>query len=457
MKISSISCGCPDTDARLMLSCLLPRIYKGTPLCFIHSYGCAQNVSDGEKIAAVLRDCGYSFTDSPENADLIVLNTCAVRENAEEKVFGHIGGFKALKEKNRRLIIAVAGCMTQQEYILQKLRASYRQVDIAFGTYGAEKLPEMIYRVLTQNERFFTNAESGDMINLPQLRKSVTTASIPIMYGCNNFCSYCIVPYVRGRERSRTPDEVVAEAEELVAAGCKEITLLGQNVNSYAYGFPRLLERINSIDGDFRIRFVSSHPKDAGHELIDAVLSLEKVCKHLHLPVQSGSDEILRAMNRRYTAEDYLKTVDYARSRDADFSFSTDIIVGFPGETEEQFEQTKALLRRVRFDNVFTYVYSRRSGTKAALMPDDVPEKLKGQRLRQLILKQRETAQPWLERFVGKEVRVLCEGEGRKRSLAGKCGENIITEFDGESGLIGSFVSVRITEAANWALFGELV
>lgn len=460
MKKTSISCGHTDFSAVSELSALLLKTYDHTPLCFIHTYGCAQNVSDSEKIMGLLKECGYSFTDKTENADLIIFNTCAIRENAEAKVFGNIGELKRLKEINDKLVIAVCGCMTQQKHIADRIKESYHQVDIVFGTYGAERLPQMILDVLQDKIRVFSICESGDLMSesLRQLRSDKIKASIPIMYGCNNFCSYCIVPYVRGRERSREPDAVYREAKELVEQGCKEITLLGQNVNSYSYGFVELLKKINSIDGDFRIRFLSSHPKDASKELIDAIIDLPKVAKHLHLPLQAGCDEILSAMNRRYTTDDYMKIVEYARSRDPHFSFSSDIIVGFPGESYEQFCQTKEFLRKVKFDNIFSYVYSKRSGTKAALLEDNISDSQKGLWLRELILDQRQTATSWLSRFVGKTLTVLPDMEGRTGDgwLAGKSDENIIVEFEGNKSLIGQFVRVKITKAMNWALLGEI-
>ena len=279
------------------------------------------------------------------------------------------------------------------------------------------------------------------------------------MYGCNNFCTYCIVPYVRGRERSRNPESVIEEVKQLVKQGYKEITLLGQNVNSYSYGFPDLLRKINEIEGNFRIRFMSSHPKDASDELIDAILECNKVCKHLHLPIQAGSDRILKAMNRKYTVSDYMKTIEYARNKSPEFSFTTDLIVGFPGETYDEFCMTKSVIKKVKYDNIYSFVYSRRSGTKAAEFEDNVSDKQKGLWLRELLLEQREITSEWLSRFVGKTCTVLVEGEGRKGGeyLTGKNDENIIVEFKGSKDLIGEFTQVRITKAMNWALEGELV
>ena len=431
------------------------------PLALVRSFGCQQNVSDGEKLKALLDGIGFGFTEEPEEALLIIYNTCAVRENAEDRVFGNIGQLKKLKEKRPELIIGICGCMAQQEHIAQKVKESYRYVDLVFGTFAYNDLYQMLWKVMGQHERVFNQTDKYSDINeeLTQLRDDKVKAFVPIMYGCNNFCTYCIVPYVRGRERSRKPENVIAEVKKLVSEGYKEIMLLGQNVNSYSYGFTSLLREINRIEGDFRVRFMSSHPKDAGRDLIDTILECDKVCKHLHLPVQAGSDEILKAMNRRYTVEKYMEIIDYARAKAPDFSFTTDIIVGFPGETYEQFCRTKELIKRVKYDNIYSFVYSRRSGTPAAKLPDDISDKQKGLWLRELILEQREVTSEWLGRFVGRELRVLVSGDGRKGEgwLTGKSGEDIIVEFKGGRELIGQFVNVRIVKAMNWALEGTIL
>lgn len=430
------------------------------PLAYIHSYGCQQNVSDGEKIKGSLSKIGYDFTDNTDEAQLILLNTCAVRENAEDRVFGNIGGMKHLKEKNRELIIGVCGCMAQQKHIADKIKDAYRQVDLVFGTFAYNDLYVMLWEVISKRIRIFNLSENSLEISedFLQLRDDNIRAFVPIMYGCNNFCTYCIVPYVRGRERSRRPEAVINEVKALVDRGYKEITLLGQNVNSYSYGFPALLRKLNEIPGNFRIRFMSSHPKDATEELIDTILECEKVCTHLHLPVQAGSDRILKAMNRRYTTADYLKIIEYARSKDPDFSFTTDLIVGFPGETYEEFCMTKELIKKVKYDNIYSFVYSRRKGTKAAEMEDNISDKQKGLWLRELLLEQREITSKWLGRFVGKTVTILAEGEGRTAPdyITGKTDENIIVEVKADKKYIGEFIKVRITKAMNWALEGEL-
>lgn len=431
------------------------------PLVYLKSFGCQQNVSDGEKLKGKLAEIGYDFTDELSQAQFILYNTCAVRENAEDKVFGYIGDLKHMKENNPELIIGICGCMAQQNHIADKIKQTYKQVDLVFGTFAYNDLYNMLWEVIDNHKRIFNLTENHVDIDedFTQLRDDKIRAFVPIMYGCNNFCTYCIVPYVRGRERSRKPESVINEVRELVFKGYKEITLLGQNVNSYSYGFPELLRELNKIDGEFRIRFMSSHPKDASKDLIDTILECDKVCKHLHLPVQAGSDRILKEMNRRYTVKDYLRIVDYARSKNPEFSFTTDLIVGFPGETYEEFCMTKDIIRRVKYDNIYSFVYSRRSGTKAAELEDNISDKQKGLWLRELLLEQRETSSEWLSRFIGRTATILVEGEGRKGEgyLTGKNDENIIVEFKGDKSMIGEFIQVRITKAMNWALEGELV
>ena len=461
---SPVSDNCPIEKAKAFLidySLNYSAVHGHAPLAYVHSYGCQQNVSDGERIMGRLSEVGFEFTTETETADLIILNTCAVRENAEDRVFGKLGDLKRLKKDKPELVIGICGCMAQLEHVADKVKESYKHVDLVFGTFAYNELYKMLYEVLCRKNRVFDQCERPVDINedFVQLRGNKFQAFVPIMYGCNNFCTYCIVPYVRGRERSRDPDSVVSEVSRLVSEGYKEITLLGQNVNSYSYGFPKLLRRINSIEGDFRVRFMSSHPKDAGRELIDTIFECSKICKHLHLPVQAGSDRVLKAMNRSYTSGQYLEIVDYARSIDPEFALSTDLIVGFPGETYEEFCMTKELIRRVRYDNIYSFVYSRRSGTKAAEMEDSISDKQKGLWLRELLLEQRETSSEWLGRFVGKVCRVLPEAEGRTGEgyLTGKNDEAVIVEFKGGNELIGQFVSVRITKAMNWALMGEIV
>lgn len=444
--------------------------FSGTadvPLAYLHSFGCQQNVSDGERILGMLSEMGYGFTDDISSAALIIYNTCAVRETAEEKVFGIIGELKALKRKNPDIIIAICGCMVQQEHIVERIRKSYKQVDIIFGTFAARNLPKLIWQVISERRTVWDISEDGSSLipeGIDGVRAERFRAYVPIMYGCNNFCSYCIVPYVRGRERSRKSEDIISEVKRLVSDGVKEIMLLGQNVNSYGRGleekidFSALLEKINDVEGEFRIRFMSSHPKDASEKLIDTIIRCEKVCKHLHLPIQSGSDRILAEMNRHYTAEQYMKIVNYAREKIPDFSFTTDIIVGFPNETDEDFRRTLAVMEEVKYDNIFSFIYSKRTGTKAALIEDGITEEEKGLRMRELLAVQRRISDEHMRRFVGRTLTVLADSESKTQGmLSGKSFEFIIVEFEAEKALIGSLVRVEITGAKSWALTGRLI
>ncbi len=433
------------------------------PAAYLHSYGCQQNVSDGEKLKGMLYEMGYDFTDSPSDADLIVLNTCAVRENAEDKVFGNIGAMKKLKESNKNLVIAVGGCMVQQEHIAEKLKSSYPYVDIIFGTHTLHELPRMLYDKLSGGKGC-VNIPSVDGIvteSVPVLRDSKLKAYVPIMYGCNNFCTYCVVPYVRGRERSRRPEAVTREVKSLIAQGYKEILLLGQNVNSYGkehgVNFAALLRALDAIAGEYKICFMTSHPKDCTKELIDVIADSRHIEHHIHLPVQSGSDRILKAMNRGYTAESYLELVKYARERMPDVSLTTDIIAGFPGELREDFDKTLQLVKTVRFDMAYTFIYSKRAGTAAAKLPDPVSSAEKSAWLRELLEIQGEIGLENNRGFIGKTFEVLCEGHDRHKPeyLTGRSRQNIIVRFSGGEELIGKFVSVKITGAMPWAVEGQ--
>ena len=444
---------------------LVKQFYDTPPLAFVHSYGCQQNVNDGERIKGVLMDIGYGLCDKPEDADLILFNTCAVREHAEQRVFGNVGALKGLKEKKHDLIIGLCGCMANQKHVVEKLRQSYPYVDLVFGVDGIDTLPQLIAQKLQKHKRVLMEPTQRPVIveNIPIRRESEFRAWLPIMYGCDNFCTYCIVPYVRGREKSRKPGDILAEFRGLVEAGYKEITLLGQNVNSYGRGtdvdFPELLRRINAIPGEFKISYMSSHPKDATHELIDTIAECEKVTRHFHLPVQSGSSRILKLMNRSYTREHYLELINYAKEHIPDVALTSDIIVGFPGETYEDFQETLSLIREVKYDSLFTFIYSPRKGTKAAEMPDPISQEEKGRWFRELLEVQGEIGCSSYHDYIGRTMRVLCEGPGRTRDgcLTGKSIQNIIVDFDGDKSLIGSFVDVKITDALNWALIGELV
>lgn len=432
----------------------------------VRSFGCQLNISDGEKIKGLLKNLGFDFTDSESSADLIILNTCAVRENAEDRVFGILGSLKKLKERENPPIIAVAGCMTAQEQVSEKIKKSYPQVDFVVGTSALEALPRLLYNAMNGMPFDMDIKEYDDFsAATEQVRESSFKASVPIMFGCNNFCTYCIVPYVRGRERSRQSADIIGEVRGLVENGYKEIMLLGQNVNSYGndFGeknaFPALLRELNKIDGDFVIRFMSSHPKDATRELIDAIFECDKVAKNLHLPLQSGSNDVLSRMNRRYTAEKYLDIVNYIRSKDPDFSLTTDIIVGFPNESDEDFKATLDIIKTVRYDNIYSFIYSKRTGTKAAEIDDLTPAETKSQRMRTLLDVQREISSEHYKRFIGRKMRVLVDGVSKKREgcISGKSNEFIIVEFEGDESLMGQFVDVEITDAMNWAVYGKII
>ena len=444
---------------------LVKLAYDTPPLAFVHSYGCQQNVNDGERIKGVLVDIGYGLCDKPEDADLILFNTCAVREHAEQRVFGNVGALKKLKEQNPRLMIGVCGCMAQQEHIVEKLRQSYPYVDLVFGVDGIDTLPQLIAQKLQKHKRVLMEPAQRPVIveNIPIRRESEFRAWLPIMYGCDNFCTYCIVPYVRGREKSRKPGDILAEFRGLVEAGYKEITLLGQNVNSYGKGleekvdFSDLLNLLCTVPGDYQIRFMTSHPKDASRKLIDTIAVQDHLCKHIHLPVQSGSDRILKEMNRHYTVAQYMDLVNYAKEKIPGVTFSSDIIVGFPGETEEDFQATLDLIQQVKYMQLFTFIYSKRTGTKAADMPDPTPRKEKTDRMTRLLKVQDEIAMDLVRQQVGQTVRVLVEGYGRSDgTLSGRLDNNLTVEFAADPALMGSYAQVHLTGARATVLLGEL-
>lgn len=371
-----------------------------TPTAFIHTYGCQGNVADSEHIKGMLIEMGYELTDEIETADFILYNTCAIREHAEDRVFGNVGAIKKLKTDNPRLIIALCGCMMQQAHIADKIKNSYPFVNLVFGTHVTHKLPELMFRLLTGKKRVFCIEESDGVIaeGLPSSRDSGENAWLPIMYGCNNFCSYCIVPHVRGRERSREPQVVIDEAKQLIAQGYKKITLLGQNVNSYGKGcdfsvqFPELVRRLDALEGDFEFDFMTSHPRDCSFELIDVLAESKHFCGHLHLPVQSGNDRVLKEMNRHYDRKRYLELVNYAKERIPGVDLTTDIIVGFPGETYEEFLDTVSLVKEVEYGSMFTFIYSPRKGTPAAEMPDPISKAEKTKWFMELLKVQEEIA-----------------------------------------------------------------
>ena len=445
---------------------MLTERFQAPPLAFVHTYGCQGNVADSERIKGMLREMGYAFTEDREEADLVLFNTCAVREHAEDRVFGNVGALKPVKERRRHRIVALCGCMMQQPRVSERIRKSYPFVNLVFGTFAVHRFPEMLYRVLTRGKRVFETGETDAAVaeGIPVYRDSSFKAWLPVMYGCNNFCTYCIVPYVRGRERSRAPEAVLGEAREIVAGGAKEITLLGQNVNSYGRGFAdgadfaSLLRQINAIPGDFKIRFMTSHPKDCTKELLDTMAACEKVCRHLHLPVQSGSDRVLRAMNRGYTRERYLSLIGYARRVMPDLSLTTDVIVGFPGETEDEFRETLSLVKEVRYTSLFTFIFSPREGTAAAKMADPVSYAEKSARFSELLKTQEAIASARCREMVGRTFEVLTEDETKEKNgmLTGRTDGNVNIDFPGPAELIGTRRRVKVTEAGNWVLRGTL-
>ena len=376
------------------------RFQGETPKAFVHTYGCQGNVADSEHIKGQLVEMGYSMTEELESADIIIYNTCAIREHAEDRVFGNVGALKTLKKKNPDLVIGLCGCMMQQDHIAEKIKNSYPYVNLVFGTHALHKLPELLFKVFKTKKRVFSIEECDGVIaeGMPNERDSGENAWLPIMYGCDNFCSYCVVPYVRGRERSREADVVLKEAEDLIKQGYKKITLLGQNVNSYGkslengINFSELVRRLDEIEGDYTFDFMTSHPKDCTKELIDVLASSKHFCGHLHLPVQSGNNRILKEMNRKYTREHYLDLVNYAKEKIPGIDITTDIIVGFPGETYEEFLDTVSLVKTVKYGSMFTFIYSKRKGTKAADLPDEITKEEKTKWFMELLKVQEEIA-----------------------------------------------------------------
>ncbi len=432
---------------------------------YITTYGCQMNVHESEKIAGILSELGFEPCNDINDSDIAVFNTCCIRENAENHAYGNIGMLKKLKEKNKNLIIAVGGCLTQQMGKADVLHKKFPYVDIIFGTHNLGNLKQLILKKQNQKKAVIEIEDSEGKIceNERPLRTSYPNAWLNITYGCNNFCSYCIVPYVRGRERSRRSEDIIKEAEELVASGYKEITLLGQNVNSFANGtddisFPELLNRIAAIDGKFRLRFMTSHPKDFSEELAKAIAASDKICKAVHLPVQSGSNAVLKAMNRKYTAEDYLKKVEILRRYVPDCAITTDLIVGFPNETDEDFEDTLKLVKQVGFASAFTFVYSRREGTVAANMDGQIPEDVSKSRIMKLIELVNSLTREQTVKYAGKSVEILCEDFDKKRGLyLGRDEYGRMAYFPSDKNVIGEFVNVKINSANGVSLTGEKV
>ncbi len=442
--------------------------YDEKPKACVITYGCQQNVADSEKIKGMLELMGYAFTEDRLEAKLIIFNTCAVREHAEDRVFGNVGSLKSYKRENPDAVIALCGCMMQQEHIANKIKRSYPFVDLVFGTHVIHCLPELLYRALTGRKRVFEIPDFDGAIaeGIPVKRDNDAKAWLPIMYGCNNFCTYCIVPYVRGRERSRSKENIIAELKELVSQGYKEITLLGQNVNSYGkdlvpyVSFAQLLRELNDLDGDFRIRFMTSHPKDCTKELIETMAACDKVAQHLHLPFQSGSDRVLKAMNRHYTREQYLSLINYARELMGDeLSITSDIIVGFPGETYEEFKETLSLVEEVKATSLFTFIYSPRKGTPAAEMPDPVPAEEKSRWFKELTDLQEKISASQMALHEGKTYKCYVYGKGKLNDnyVAARNDGNLIIEFEGDESLIGTFQSIKVIEPLTFVMRGELV
>ena len=432
---------------------------------FIHTYGCQMNVHDSEKIAGILEKLGYSSCDSVDNADIIVFNTCCIRETAEQKIYGHIGAVKKLKRKNPNLIAVVCGCMSQQDGVADKIKESYPYVDIVLGTTNLNMLEQAV--VNARNKKKYYNVDfvlyrEEDFV---EARTSYPNAWVNINYGCNNFCTYCIVPYVRGREHSRPLQDILTEIKQLLADGYKEITLLGQNVNSYGHDlqngvtFAKLLHEIGNLEGKFRLRFMTSHPKDLSQDVIDAIAEHSNICDNIHLPVQSGSNEILRKMNRRYTREDYFALVDRIRSKLPNVGITTDIMVGFPEESEQDFEDTLDLVRRVKYSSAFCFVYSRRKGTPAYSMENQIPYAIKKERITKLLACQNEVTKEISRTMVGNTYEILVEGANfhYQNVMCGRTESGRLVNFKCDETYIGKFVNVLIERASSATLWGKIV
>ena len=434
------------------------------PVAFVDTYGCQQNEADSEALRGYIELMGFGFTEDENEAELIVVNTCAVRGHAEMRVLGNVGALVHAKARNPRLIVAVCGCMVQQPHMAEKIKKSFRVVDLCFGPHELWRFPELYERALRRRGRVFETSPCEGVVaeGLPVHRQGSVKAWLSIMYGCNNFCTYCIVPYVRGRARARRPAAGVAEAKRLVAAGYKDITLLGQNVNSYGkdlgsdVDFADIIREINDIPGDFLIRFMTSHPRDATEKLFRTMAECEKCAKHIHLPVQSGSSRVLKAMNRHYDREKYLSLVDMARSYMPELVLTTDIIVGFPGETAEDFEETMSLVERVRYDAMFTFIFSPREGTPAAAMPDPVSREEKQAWFDRLVETANAISGEKHREYIGKRLRVLVDGEtGRgEYNLSARTNGGRLVHLKGGPELVGSFIEAEITDGNTWALYG---
>ncbi len=434
---------------------------------FITTYGCQMNEEDSEKLSGMLKRIGYTKTENIEDASIVLFNTCCVRENAENKVFGNLGMMKKYKRKNPDLIIGICGCMMQQEGMADKVLKTFPYVDIIFGTHNSYKFPEYLNRVKTEGVQVkeILNKETEIIEGIPIDRENNTKAFVTIMYGCNNFCTYCIVPYVRGRERSRKSEEIIKEIKELVSKGYKEITLLGQNVNSYGKGleenidFAKLLRLINEIDGLERVRFMTSHPKDLNEDVILAIKECDKLCEQIHLPVQSGSNRILKEMNRHYDRERYMYLINKIKEEIPNVTITTDIIVGFPGETEEDFNDTLSLVKEVGYDSAYTFIYSRRNHTPADRMENQVPDDIKHERFNRLVQAVNEGVIRGNKEYEGKIVEILVEGTSKNddTKLMGRTRNGKLVNFEGDKSLIGKLINLKIVRAQPFSLIGELL
>ncbi len=433
------------------------------PKAYVETYGCQQNEADSERIRGMLAQSGYAICDGAEGADVVVMNTCAIREHAEQRVFGNLGALTHTKRRHQGQKIFLCGCMAGQKTVSDRIKKSYPHVDGVFSTHHLWQFPEILYNVLTRGKRqFYVEDEAGSIAEgLPVVRSNSLKAWVSIMYGCNNFCTYCIVPYVRGRERSRKPEDILAECRQLIENGCKEITLLGQNVNSYgkdldcSMDFADLLARIAQLPGDFLIRFMTSHPKDASEKLFDTMAAYPKIAKQLHLPFQSGSSRVLKAMNRHYDRETYLAKVNYAKSQMPDLVLTSDVIVGFPGETAEEFEETLTLIAQVRYDALFTFIFSPRGGTPAASMEDPTPKAEKNARFDRLCDLQNHISEEIHAGYVGRTFRCLVDGKDKELLTARTEGGRLV-RFPGDDSLIGTYQNITITGSNTWSLTGEL-
>ena len=454
-----------DTSSGEYISRVRELLGERTRYCYVYTFGCQQNEADSERIRGLALEMGYLPTDNFECAELIILNTCAIRELAEMKALSMLGRFKAYKESRPEVIIGVCGCMAAEENMTETIKKSFRQVSFTLEPALIHRVPEMVYRTLSEQRRSFVLGDgSTDIVEgLPAVRSSRHKAWVSVMYGCNNFCSYCIVPYTRGRERSRSSADIIAECKALVAEGTKEITLLGQNVNSYRsdMNFAELISAIAEIPGDFIIRFMTSHPKDTSDELIAAMKKYTpKIAPFFHLPLQSGSDSVLRAMNRTYTSDKYLETVRKLREAVPGIALSTDIIVGFPGESEEDFALTMKILEAVRFDMVYAFIYSPREGTRAAKMDNQIPKDVKSERISRLLKMQDDISIALNEEYIGRELSVLCDEieEREGEALAkGRCETNKLVTFTAENPVIGKIYKIKIERCGPYILWGTEV